>query len=333
VIESTSVIHLRLVVSSEEIDHITRELAAMPGVAHVARVDDASITPRGHLVFCDVAREAANEVIEWLQDRGIHHTGAIVVNALDAVISDAAADADRRAPGHGGDALIWEEVEARAREDADLTLSFLVFITVAAMIAGVGILLDAPILIVGAMVVGPEYGPLAALCVAFARRRHRPAIAAARTLLVGLAAAALATLVATVMFRVTGLAPERYEIGERQLTAFISRPDGMAAVVAILAGIVGMLSLTEARGGSLIGVLVSVTTIPAVANVGLATAYRKWSEVGGAALQLTVNLFGLCLAGVATLVIQARATTVARRRGRRPRYEHQDFGRRRPPRT
>jgi hypothetical protein len=86
----------------------------------------------------------------------------------------------------------------------------------------------------------------------------------------------------------------------------------MAAVVAVLAGIVGMLSLTEDRSGALIGVLVSVTTIPAVANVGVATAYREWAEVGGAALQLAVNLVGLVVAGVVTLVVQARIT--ARRR-------------------
>ena len=42
-----------------------------------------------------------------------------------------------------------------------LTPSFLVFMSIATVVAGVGILLDAPILIVGAMVVGPEYGPLA----------------------------------------------------------------------------------------------------------------------------------------------------------------------------
>ena len=51
-----------------------------------------------------------------------------------------------------------------------------------------------------------------------------------------------------------------------------------------------MLSLTEARSGALIGVLVSVTTIPAVGNVGAAAAYGAWSEVGGAALQLAINV-------------------------------------------
>ena len=91
----------------------------------------------------------------------------------------------------------------------------------------------------------------------------------------------LSALLATLVFRFTGLAPDNYAVTERQLTAFISHPDGLGAVVAVLAGIVGMLSLTEAWSGSLIGVLVSVTTIPAAANVGVATVYGEWNEVCG----------------------------------------------------
>ncbi|HEX5614741.1 MAG TPA: DUF389 domain-containing protein [Acidimicrobiia bacterium] len=302
-------IHLRLIVPAELTDEVYAHLVDARGVAHVAVVPTTSISPPGQLLLCDVAREAANDIIEWLQRRDVHHVGAITIEALEGVVSDAAERAVDEAPGHAADALIWEELEARARSDSALTASFLVFIGIASVIAGVGILLDAPILIVGAMVVGPEYGPLAALCIALVRGRTRPAMTAFRTLAFGLLVASAAALFATVAFRVANLAPDSYVLSDRELTAFISHPDGMAAVVAVLAGVVGMLSLTESRGGALIGVLVSVTTIPAAANLGVATAYGEWREVGGAALQLGINLAGLVLAGVATLAIQSRATT------------------------
>ncbi|HET9444164.1 MAG TPA: DUF389 domain-containing protein [Acidimicrobiales bacterium] len=301
-------VHLRLIVPSALTARVVEHLRAAPGVAHVVHVPVVTATPPGDLVLCDVVREAANGVIEWLQDLDIHCQGAIMVEALEAVVSDAAARAEARAPGSGADALVWEELDDRVRADSRLSASFLVFMAVSAIIAGVGILLDAPILIVGAMVVGPEYGPLSALCIAAVRRRASPVAAAAATLAVGLATAAGAALVATVAFRLTGLAPGRYDLSDRQLTAFISHPDGLAAVVAVLAGIIGMLSITQARSGALIGVLVSVTTIPAVANVGVATAYREWAEVGGAALQLVVNVIGLTVAGIVTLAVQGRAT-------------------------
>jgi len=39
-------------------------------------------------------------------------------------------------------------------------------------------------------------------------------------------------------------------------------------IVAVLAGLVGVVSLTESRANALIGVFISVTTIPAAASVG-----------------------------------------------------------------
>ena len=51
-----------------------------------------------------------------------------------------------------------------------------------------------------------------------------------------------------------------------------------------------MLSLTTAKSGALIGVLISVTTIPAAANIGVAAAYGDWGEArrrGGAARRST----------------------------------------------
>jgi uncharacterized hydrophobic protein (TIGR00271 family) len=302
------VVHLRLIVPGEQADGIVRHLETVPGVAHLIVLPARRTVPEGEVVLCDVAREAANGVIEWLQDRGVHRAGAITVVGDDTVISDAAAAAERSSPGESGDALVWEQLEATARAESTLHASYLVFIAIASVIAGVAVLLDSPILLVGAMVVGPEYGPLAALVVAAARSRFRAAGVAARTLGIGLGTAAVAALVATAVFRVTGLAPDEYSLDSRELTAFIARPDGMAVVVAVLAGIVGMLALTEGRAGSLIGVLVSATTIPAVANMGVAAAYRAWGEVGGAALQLALNLAGLLVAGLATLLVQARST-------------------------
>ena len=260
-------------------------------------------------MLCDVAREAANEVIEWLQGLDLHRRGAITVELVEATVSDAAAAAEAQAPGHGADALVWEELESRARAESELTASFLVFMGVAAVIAAVGILLDSPVLVIGAMVVGPEYGPLAALCVAVVRRRADSVRSAARTLGAGLLTAAAAAAIATVLFRLTGIAPGSYELDDRELTAFIADPDALGVVVAVMAGVAGMLSLTEGRSGVLVGVLVSVTTIPAVSNVGVATSYGEWPEVGGAALQLGLNLAGLLTAGVVTLIVQDRLTT------------------------
>jgi uncharacterized hydrophobic protein (TIGR00271 family) len=287
---------------------VVEELTSTTGVVHVVHYACAVTRPSGELVSCDVVREAANDLVESLQRRGLHHDGAITLDPLETVVSDAAAVAEAQTPGAGGDALVWEELEGRARDDAALTASFLVFMVIAAAIAAIGILLDSAILVIGAMVVGPDYGPLAAVCVGLVRHRRGPVLAAARTMVIGVLAAAGGAFAVIALLRLATVAPDQY-VTERVLTSFISRPDAFAVVVAVLAGVVGMLSLTEGRAGALIGVLVSVTTIPAIGNVGAAAAYGQWSDAGGAVLQLIVNVVALVIAGTITLIVQARQTT------------------------
>jgi hypothetical protein len=78
----------------------------------------------------------------------------------------------------------------------------------------------------------------------------------------------------------------------------------MVAVVAVLAGLVGVVSLTEARAGALIGVFISVTTIPAAAALGLSLAYQDWTSDGGSAEQLLLNVVLLIVVGVIALRVQ-----------------------------
>jgi uncharacterized membrane protein len=80
-----------------------------------------------------------------------------------------------------------------------------------------------------------------------------------------------------------------------------------------LGGVAGVLSLTSTKSAALIGVLISVTTIPAATNVGLAAAYGDGSEAVGAAQQLSLNLAAIVIAGIATLYVQ-RLLYVRRRR-------------------
>jgi uncharacterized hydrophobic protein (TIGR00271 family) len=285
-------------------DEVVRRLCADPAVALVTRDREAAVLPAGDVVSADVAREAADRIITMLRSFDVHRDGSITIESVDMALSDAAMRAEAAAPGDPTDALVWEEVEARAREDATLTPSFVVFMVLAAVIAACGILTDSPVLIVGAMVVGPDFGPVAALCVALVKPRRKRVVRAATTLLVGLAAAALGAFVVTLVLRAAGVVDRGYELGDRGLTSFISNPDAFSVIVALAAGVVGMLTVTEDRAGALVGVLVSVTTIPAAANIGVAVALGNGDEARGSAAQLAVNVGSLVVAGVVTLAFQ-----------------------------
>jgi uncharacterized hydrophobic protein (TIGR00271 family) len=267
-------------------------------------LEHAARKPEGDVILCDVAREDASQVIADMRELGIAQRGSIAVEQIDSVVSDAAAEAERAAPGLPSDAVVWEEVEARTSEDTELSISFLAFMVIAMQIAAVGVVLDQPVLIVGAMVVGPEFGPIAGFCVAAVQRRPGLAARSFAALAVGFPAAILAALAAAVVFKATGIAPEHFGAADHSLARTIASPDAFAAFVAFCAGIAGMLSLTTAKSGALVGVLISVTTIPAASNVGVAAAYSDWPSFRGSLGQLALNVAMLLLAGTATLAVQ-----------------------------
>ena len=128
------------------------------------------------------------------------------------MISDAAVAAEKAASGQPSDAVVWEEVEARTSEQTELSFTFVLFMVAAMQIALVGIVLDQPILIVGAMVVGPEFGPLAAISVALVQRRSELVRRSLLALAVGFPAGTAGALATTLAMRGIGLdAFEAYE--------------------------------------------------------------------------------------------------------------------------
>ncbi len=272
-------------------------------VTNVAVLPDAFTKPAGTLVLADVARENASGVVGSLRDLDLGHDGAITLDDIDTILSDSASEAERVAPGAPDDGVVWVAVEQRLRSESRLSFSFVAFLTLAALIAGCGRILDQPILIVGAMVVGPEFSPVAAVCFALARPRPgmlRPALG---TLAVGfLAATTVATTVWAVAYRLGAFTGAQAASGN--LTDFIVHPDGWSFAVALLAGVAGTISLTTAKSGPLVGVFISVTTVPALGTLAVVLATGVWSEVSGALAQLGLNLLGLLLAGTVTLLLQ-----------------------------
>lgn len=308
-------VHLRILVPADLAAAVLGRLRSLSTVVSLAHLPGAAEKPRGDVILCEVPREEASLVIADLRELGVDEHGSISVESVESNLSKAGSRASRRAPGSAADAVVWSEVEQRTSESAELSGSFLAFMVIATMIAGVGILTDSQVLIIGAMVVGPEFGPLAGACVALVERSPSLARRSLLALVVGFPLAIGVTLLATIAGRGTDIAPDRLTPVSHPSTVFISQPSGFSVVVAVLAGVAGMLSLTTAKSGALIGVLISVTTIPAAANIAVATAYSDWHEVGGAAEQLGLNLVCLLLAGTATLGLQRLA--YERRRARR----------------
>ena len=314
-------IELRVVASRDLAKQVLGVLRAAPAAVNIIRVEGAAVEPPGDLIVCHVAREDASVVLSELRDLGVHRDGALVVEELDTIVSEPADRAEQMAEGDPADAVVWEEVEDRTSEEATLSVSFMAFMAIAMVIASVGVMTDNPVLIVGAMVVGPEFGPLAGLCVAIVTLRGFLVRRSLLALGLGFLFGVVVTFLAALAFKATGIGPDALREQSHPLTRFVSSPDAFSFIIAYLAGTAGVLSLTSAKSGALIGVVISVTTIPAAGNVGLAAAYGNWDEAGGALAQLMINLGTIMLAGVTTLYVQRRLY-LSRKRRRRTEREH-----------
>jgi uncharacterized hydrophobic protein (TIGR00271 family) len=296
-------LHVTVVAPPPSAPAVLEYLLGCEFVINVVHLPGVAQKPVGDLIACDVATEEGSTVLQHLRSLGLETRGTISAEPLEVSVSDAARKAEEQTNGSPADAVVWEAVAARTSEAADLSLTFLIFMVLATLIATVGILTDSVVLIIGAMVVGPEFGPVAGICVGVVQRRFDLAGRSLLALAVGLPLGIATAYGMTLLLILLGIAPASFSSPHPQ-TLFISRPDAYSALIALLAGVAGMVSLTTAKSGALIGVLISVTTVPAAAAIAVSAAYRESDDLQGAALQLGINVAMLLVSGIVTVKLQ-----------------------------
>ncbi|MEV0986761.1 DUF389 domain-containing protein [Streptomyces sp. NPDC049949] len=312
-------LHLRLITPADRTKAVISAIESTVGTTHLVVLPGAAREPLGDVVLCDVAREAGDELLNELRGLGIEEDGSIAVENIDLSLSRRAEAAEEEAPGEAADAVLWEQLTEATHEESTLTITYVAFMILATMIAACGVVLDNAILIVGAMAVGPEFGPLAGVCTGVVQRRPRLALRSLGALLIGFALAIVATTVFSLGMDAIGQFNAEMLEQPRPNTGFIWRPDPLSFVVSLLAGMAGVLSLTSAKSGALVGVAISVTTVPAGANAAVALGYGDFAQMWGSAEQLLLNLCGIMLAGVLTLYGQKALWRTQRGRwARRP---------------
>ncbi len=306
------IVQLRICVPAELSDAVVNQCVTHAGTAEIAVDKGSSVIPAGDVITVQLARESVEGLMEELHRLRVPELGSVSASTPELVLSERADKASADAPGEGSDAVIWDEVSRQTGEDSRLTWSYLAFLVIATQLAGIGIVTDSTIAIVGAMVVGPEFGPLAALAFGLVERKWAMVRAAAVALAVGFPLAMLVTAAAARLSLPLGLfAADALDQGSS--VEFIYHPGPYSLIVAGLAGAAGMLSMISRRSSALIGVFISVTTVPAAGYIAVALVMGEAGKAAGSALQLLLNLLGIVLAAAGVLLFfkftQRRAKT------------------------
>jgi uncharacterized hydrophobic protein (TIGR00271 family) len=205
--------------------------------------------------------------------------------------------------------VIWESVQAEAEAGARPTVSSLLFLILAVVLAAIAVILDSAILVVGAMVVGPEFSMIGAASVGLVFGRWSVVGRSLRLLVLGFAVAIVVVTLLSLLARVAGDVTAEMITAPRPQTGFIWHPDRWSFIVALVAGSAGALALAINKTSTMVGVFISVTTIPAAGNLALGLAFWEGSEIRGSSEQLVINIVGMVLAGALTLALQRRFWT------------------------
>jgi uncharacterized hydrophobic protein (TIGR00271 family) len=303
------VLHLRAVCPVDVTDRALAVLKEHPGATHVVLLRGAAVDPAGDVVEADIAREATDEVVAALCGLGVDKNGGVTLEQIDTALSDAADQAQDAAPGEGADAVVWDELLSRTGEESRLNATFLAFLTIACLLAAVGVVTNSTVTLVGAMVVGPEFGPLAAISVGLVLKRWDLVRRAVLALVVGFPAAMLVTVAGAQVGSFTGLFDRQTVIDQHEFD-FVYTVGPFSLIVALLAGAAGMLSMTSAKSAALVGVFISVTTVPAAGYAAVAAVLGEWERFAQSTGQLVLNLVGIVVAASLVLAVRSRKNRV-----------------------
>jgi uncharacterized hydrophobic protein (TIGR00271 family) len=289
------VLELRAYTTADAAADVVRRLADVSGVHHVVA---GGVTARGRTrITAELDTDAADPVLDLLRDHGLTGDEVTLWRTNDIQV-----DPLRRA---GRDSTVWAEVIGRAGQHARLATIYVLYMVAAGVVAGVGVLTGSSILVVGAMALSPDLLPISAAAVGIVERRWRVTTRALLTLFVGLAVVMVTAMVVTVVLRWSGRIDENLDLAESVLGPSLTDVGPGSVIVALAAGMAGMLAY-ETAGAAAVGVAISVTTIPAAAYFGDAVGLGGHEDGFGALRVLGTNVVGIVTAAAITLYAQRR---------------------------
>jgi uncharacterized hydrophobic protein (TIGR00271 family) len=294
------VLSVEIYAPSDKLGTVRSLLATRDGVDHVV-VGGTCVDGDRVLVTAELTPRIVDALLPELVACGVPGDEIAVVHR-DSQRPVRSPTADPPAWEEG--ALAWSELAMASRQYARAVPLYLIFMACAGVIADFGVLTRGPILVVGAMALSPDLLPLCATCVGIVGKRPRLAARAFTALVIGLAVAGMAAFVVTALLRVGGYPPANGSLGDGGL-GVLPTVNVATLVVAAVAGVAGVLAF-RTRSSVVVGVAISITTIPAAAFIGAAVAVGDAAGLRGALAVLGANVGLILLAGTATLALQRR---------------------------
>ncbi len=187
------------------------------------------------------------------------------------------------------------EVSAAIRKGATAQADFYMMIALSTIIAALGLLLNSPAVIIGAMLVAPLMSAIIGMALGIVHGDQSLLLKSARTSLAGILAAVIIGLLIGWLVPNASATPE---------VMARTQPNLLDLFVALAAGAAGAYALCRKEvAASLAGVAIAVALVPPLATIGITLALQEWQLAAGATLLFATNLVAIAASGAIVFLL------------------------------
>jgi len=187
--------------------------------------------------------------------------------------------------------IAYDDIAQTVYDNGGLDSRYITMTVMSAAIAVLGLMLNSPAVVIGAMLVSPMMGPIVALGFSVALLDLDEMQRAVKAIVVGVG---VALLVAVILTAVSPLKEPTSEILAR------TRPNFFDLLIAVFSGLAGAYGVIRQRGDTVIGVAIATALMPPIATVGFGLGTGDLRIAGGAFYLFLTNLVAIALAATLT---------------------------------
>ncbi len=196
-----------------------------------------------------------------------------------------------------------EEMLLHVARQGRLDGPYAVFMSIAGVLAAVGMLTNSVPVLIGSMVVAPAFAPLSLVAFGMVAGQWRLALRGLGTALLGLGLAVGAAMLTTWVLNMTGVLDAETNLWENPLLEERVRPGWYSMVAAFAAGIAGTLATLKDKMDTMVGTVAALALVPAGGAAGIALLSSDPLRSLGGVVLLAINMALIIACGILVLVV------------------------------
>ncbi|WP_435332992.1 TIGR00341 family protein [Haloarchaeobius sp. TZWWS8] len=293
---------VRVLVPDEQVGDLV-EVLDEENVDYVLTSETRSDEDDHVLLEFPLPMQAVEYVLDQLRDAGLDDGEYTVISTAETAKTRNYDELEDRfvAGVEEDDTVTPEEIRGKAlgmHRNAVVYYSMTLF---SAAVAAIGLLLDSPAIVVGAMVIAPQVGRALITSVGMVLNDRRMISLGIRTQLAGYTVAIIGTTLLGLAIKSGALVPVSLQVSSVGQVAKRISPGLLSLLVAVCAGGAGAFGLATALPVSLVGVMIAAALIPAAAAVGIGLAWGEPAVAVGAFVLLVANAVAVNISGFTVL--------------------------------